>query len=89
MPGMSDRPQPPHVRAWQHIENEHWPDNPRGWRNHPGINVRVRLVFETDGETWLDGVARRWDRTHVYVEVDDRRVSINGVWVRPVDVQRR
>lgn len=85
-----DRRQPPHVQAWQAVENEHWPANPRGWRWHePGIDVRVRIVFERDGETFLDGTARRWDTNHVYVEIDDRRLQINGVWLRPKDVKRQ
>lgn len=92
MPGKPDRPQPPHVLAWRQVLNEHWPDDPRDYREHwPGIPVRARVVFADDGEVWLSGVAKRWDGGHVYVYVDpyDPRLNGNGVWLKPEDVYRQ
>ena len=53
------------------------------------ILVRVRIVWEHDGEQLLEGVARRWWQSHVYVELDDRRLRTTGVWVPAADVRRR
>jgi len=55
------------------------------------MRTRVRYSSQ-DGEEWRDGVAKRWDAEHVYVEVDDypkHRPPSHGVWVRPADVRRR
>ncbi|PSL04104.1 hypothetical protein CLV30_106107 [Haloactinopolyspora alba] len=76
---------------WQAVLNEHWPAEPRRFKNRePGIDVRVRVVWEEDGEEFLAGVARRWGDANVYVEVRDTtgRLSSNGVWVKPIDVYR-
>jgi hypothetical protein len=84
--------QPPHVRAWQTVLNEVWPENPMAFSDHPGIPVTVRIRWGRDGEEWRDGTAKRWDAEHVYVEVDDypkHRLMDHGVWVRPADVRRR
>jgi hypothetical protein len=42
----------------------------------------VRVVFERDGETWIEGSAMRWDRTRVCVTVNDVLLSSGYVWVR-------
>lgn len=85
------RRKPAHVQAWRQVLNENWPDNPGGYRNRePDIPVRARVVFEEDGECWLDGKAKRWDAEHVYVFIDpyDKRINGNGVWLKPQDVYR-
>jgi hypothetical protein len=46
-------------------------------------------VWERDGEEWIDGTARRWTQTSVYVTFPDKRLSGAGVWVVPADVRRR
>jgi hypothetical protein len=86
-----DPPQPPHVLAWRQVLNMHWPPRPKAFElREPGIPVRVRIVWDLDGEEYLDGVARRWDDGHVYVEINDQtRLQGNGVWVKPQDVYRR
>jgi hypothetical protein len=84
--------QPEHVRKWQTVLNACWPDDPASFRDHPGIPVTVRIQWGRDGEEWRDGIAKRWDAEHVWVEVDDyprHRLSSRGVWVRPADVRRR
>lgn len=69
----------------------HWPPEPAALAlREPGIPVTVRIVWEGDGEEYVEGTARRWDDGHVYVEVrDQRRLQGNGVWVKPQDVYRR
>jgi hypothetical protein len=52
------------------------------------IAVMVRVVFERDGETWIEGSAMRWDRTRVCVTVNDVLLSSGYVWVRARDVRR-
>jgi hypothetical protein len=49
--------------------------------------VRARVVFERDGEVWLDGTATRlgFDGA-IFVELKDRRVQTIGVWLTPGDV---
>ncbi|WP_435744870.1 hypothetical protein [Nocardioides sp. SYSU DS0663] len=79
----------------QQVLNTSWPlkddDGPhaRGIKDqeHP-IPVRVRLVFEHDGEELLPGTAQRWTKTHVYVRVGDPRMQVAGVWVLAEDVRR-
>lgn len=86
-----ERRQPPHVQRWQAVLNEHWPRRPRNYRDqHPTVPVRVRVVWETDGEEYLYGEAIRWDADHVYVRVRDitGRLAGQGVWVKPHDVYR-
>ena len=90
MVGKTD--QPPHVLRWQSVLNEHWPTRPGQFKDHrPGIAVRVRVVWERDGEEYLDGRAIRWDDgEHVFVYIRDTtgRLSSQGVWVKPADVYR-
>jgi hypothetical protein len=83
--------QPPHVLALREVLNMHWPTNPAAFQHRTeGIRVRVRLVWERDGEEYLEGVATRWDADHVYVEIrHENRLQGNGVWVKPSDVFRR
>ncbi len=85
-----ERDQPAHVLAWRTVLNTHWPRKPTELRpRDEGIEVRVRIVWEHDGEEYIEGVATRWDANHVYVEVRDKRLQGNGVWVKPHDVYRR
>ena len=90
MAGKTD--QPPHVLRWQSVLNEHCPARPGRFKDHwPGIPVRVRVVWERDGEEYLDGHAVRWDGgEHVYVRIRDTtgRLPGQGVWVKPDDVYR-
>ena len=82
-------------QLWQTVINQHWPlhdrqgAHARGIPDRTPIPVRVRLEWERDGEQWLDGQATRWTRDSVYVQLDDPRLRVNGVWVRPGDVRRR
>jgi hypothetical protein len=90
MRGTHNREQPEHVLHRQEVLNHHWPRDPQRYRyQEPGVPVRVRIVWERDGEEYVEGMARCWDSSHVYVEVRDVRNATNGVWVKPHDVYRR
>ncbi|NED96431.1 hypothetical protein G1H11_14065 [Phytoactinopolyspora alkaliphila] len=86
-----DRMRPPHLLREQAILNTHWPANPRSYRtHHPGVPVRARVIWERDGVEYVEGVARRWDAKHVYVEIlrSGGRLNTNGCWLKPCDVYR-
>lgn len=72
-------------RYWQKIRND---AGARGsYRDRPSMSVRARVVFERDGEVWLDGTASRlgFDGA-IFVELHDRRLQTVGAWLPPVDV---
>lgn len=82
----------------QPVANESWPfqdskgRHSRGIEDQPADNRRdvwVRLELERDGEVVLEGRAARWNRSHVYVHVNDPRVPRQAVWVRAKDVRPR
>lgn len=72
-------------RYWQKIRND---ASTRGsYRDRLPVRVRARLVFERDGEVWLDGTATRLGFDgEIFVELKDRRCSRLGVWLWPDDV---
>lgn len=82
---------------WQTIHNQSWPlVDEHGKRHARGIprtsnpiNVEVRILFDVDGEQWLNGLADGWHGQHVGVLVTDVRVKANRVWVDASDVKRR
>ncbi len=87
---VAERTQPEHVLRWQTVVNEHWPPAPVSIKDRDrAIPVRARIVWERDGEEYRDGLAKRWDGEHVYVEIIDVRLRSNGVWLKPGDVYRR
>jgi hypothetical protein len=80
---------------WQLILNQSWPlvdeqgkRHARGVPSRSPIAVRVRVVFDRDGETWLDGQAIRWHNRSIMVEANDPRLRVHRVWVDTGDVQR-
>jgi hypothetical protein len=88
---LSDRGRGPD--QWQQVRNEHWPplgvaralrDAPTGQQ----VDVTARVVFSVDGEQHLPGRATRWTRHHVCVVIDDPRLQVAYVWLRPADVHR-
>ncbi|AYY14173.1 hypothetical protein EF847_17185 [Actinobacteria bacterium YIM 96077] len=73
----------------QEVLNSHWPTDPLAFKvREPSIPVRVRLVWEHDGETFVPGWATKWNASHVYVAIDDHRTDLDGIWVKPADVYR-
>lgn len=84
------------AKHYQKVLNQSWPlrhpdgsSHARGIDTRPAIDVTVRLVLERDGETFLDGQADRWTKTHVHVSLSDPRLQVNGAWVLAEDVKRR
>lgn len=72
-------------RYWQKVRND---AGARGsYRDRPPQRVRARVVFERDGEAFLDGAATRlgFDGA-IFVELKDRRCQTIGVWLPPGDV---
>lgn len=94
MIGHHAAPDPGHT-PHQRVLNESWPlrdekgPHARGIKDRTPIPVRVRVVFEHDGEQWLDGQATRWHGRSVRVAVHDTRLIVPGVWVDAADVTRR
>lgn len=89
---LNDYGVPHHPDRFQDVLNQSWP--PSGvagaQKNRPdSIDVQVRIEFETDGEQWVDAVARRWWQRHVCVECDDPRLQVRYIWVDAGDVRRR
>jgi len=78
------------VDRWQRILNVQ-PIPPR--RSQVGCHVPVvaRLVWEHDGEQWIETTADAWTRQpdFVHVELADARYRFRGVWLSPKDVGRR
>ena len=81
----------------QRVLNERWPQHDHNGphaRNipeqpaHKHIPVQVRIVFDTDGACWVNGVATRWTRDTVFIQLDDVRVIGRHVWVAVRDVRR-
>lgn len=72
-------------KYWQKILNEE--DARPSFRDRPPAPVRARVVWERDGEEWVDGTAERlgFDGA-IYVRLHDRRCSTLGAWLRPDDV---
>lgn len=72
-------------RYWQKIRNN---AGARGsFQSRPPVPVRAHVVFERDGEVWLDGTATRLGFDGViFVELHDRRAQTIGVWLRSDDV---
>ncbi|MCT1448798.1 hypothetical protein M3G43_16210 [Brevibacterium casei] len=61
----------------------------RDWPMRRRIPARARIVWEKDGEEWVDGNAlRRDERTGgIFVEFSDPRTMFTGVWLAPDDVE--
>lgn len=72
-------------RYWQKIRNAAGARD--SYRDQPPVPVRARVVFERDGEAWLDGTATRlgFDGA-IFVELNDRRMQTVGAWLPPDDV---
>jgi len=49
---------------------------------------RIRVVWATDCEEWVDRAATRWHRRHVCVLRSDPRSRVPYVWVDAADVRR-
>jgi hypothetical protein len=79
----------PMHNKWQRATNETWPANPRSIKEQPRIAVRARVVWDEDGEEWVEGHAIRWTQHHVLVSISDPRCHTIGFWLAPADVKRK
>lgn len=52
------------------------------------IPITARIVWGEDGEQPVDGVAVKWTRDLVLVEVRDPRCATIGPWLHVTDVKR-
>lgn len=61
-------------------------DQKTGW-----IHCRARIIYELDGEEWIDTVAYAWTSRLVLVQRvgQDQRWDSIGVWLDASDVRRR
>lgn len=72
-------------RYWQKTRND--AGVRASYRDRPPVPVRARVVFERDGEVWLDGTATRLEFDGaIFVELRDRRCQAIGAWLPPDDV---
>lgn len=76
------------VDRWQKIRNAR-PIPERRLQTSGHILVRARIVWEHDGEQWIDTVAFAWTSRLVLVQLVDQRYLFRGVWLDPSDVERR
>jgi hypothetical protein len=54
----------------------------------PPVPVVARIVWEDDGEEYIDTDAAGWSAQLVYVRVPDRRYRLTSVWLNAADVRR-
>ncbi|WP_328321860.1 hypothetical protein OHA70_25525 [Kribbella sp. NBC_00382] len=78
----------------QDVTNEHWPPPAvaRTLQPFPSdyrIDVDARLVWEVDGEEWVEATAIAWTQHHVKLFCQDPRLLVPYVWLAPADVRRR
>lgn len=81
---------PPSWAKWQRVINNRPPAQPTRVPLQPQpIEVLARVVWATDGEEWVPGLAVRWTREVVFVELRDERAETLGAWLVAGDVRRR
>lgn len=97
MPDLDDTRAREAARSWDaHVEERQRITNARdipplrnqraGW-----LHCRARIVYELDGEEWIDTVAYAWTSRLVLVQRPghDHRWERIGVWLDASDVRRR
>jgi hypothetical protein len=53
------------------------------------VSIVPRIVWEEDGEEFIETEAAAWNGPLVYVRVPDRRYRLTSVWLDASDVRRR
>jgi hypothetical protein len=53
------------------------------------VPITARIVWEQDGEEFIETVAAGWTGQNVYVRLPDRRYRLTSVWLDAADVKRR
>jgi hypothetical protein len=54
----------------------------------PPVPVVARIVWEDDGEEFIETIAAGWSGQLVYVRMPDRRYRLTSVWLDAADVKR-
>ena len=55
----------------------------------PPVPIVARIVWEDDGEEYIETDAAGWSGQNVYVRVPDTRWRLTSVWLDAADVTRR
>jgi hypothetical protein len=55
----------------------------------PPVPIVAGIVWEDDGEEFIETEAAGWSGQLVYVRVPDRRYRLTSVWLDAADVTRR
>jgi hypothetical protein len=55
----------------------------------PTTPITARIIWEQDGEEWINTVAAGWTGRHVYVRLPGRRYRLTAAWLNATDVRRR
>jgi hypothetical protein len=55
----------------------------------PPVPIVARIVWEDDGEEYLETEAAGWSGQLIYVRVPDLRYALTSVWLDAADVTRR
>jgi hypothetical protein len=58
-------------------------------RLDPPVPIVARIVWEDDGEEYIETEAAGWSEQLVYVRVPDRQSRLTSVWLAAADVRRR
>jgi hypothetical protein len=78
-----------HRGRWQRVVNAREIPPRRAQRDlDPYVRVRVRVVWEHDGEELRETIAVAWAGRDVLVDVTDPRVHVGWVWLDAADVER-
>jgi hypothetical protein len=80
----------PYGHEHQAVLDADYPPNARHIPDAPEwIKVEAWIQWERDEAEWVDGYAIGWSRHHVLVSIDDARLQVRRVWLKPYDVRRR
>jgi hypothetical protein len=58
-------------------------------RLEPPVPITARILWDRDGEEWIETEALGWTGNEVYVRMTDRRYQLRAVWLDAADVRRR
>jgi hypothetical protein len=58
-------------------------------RLEPPVSIRARILWDRDGEEWIETEALGWTGHEVYLRMSDPRYRLRAVWLDAADVRRR
>jgi hypothetical protein len=58
-------------------------------RLEPPVPISARVLWDRDGEEWIETEALGWTGGEVYVRMSDPRYRLRAVWLDAADVRRR